>query len=62
MLESRTATVFIPGKKYGEDTDQQISLPIQTSFWSFIDADFCPRKHTLKDDIPAGQIVSNILQ
>lgn len=58
VLESRTATVFIPGKKYGEDIDQQISLPIHTSFWSFIDVDSCSRKHTLKDDTPVGQIVS----
>ncbi|XP_077208374.1 minichromosome maintenance domain-containing protein 2 isoform X4 [Paroedura picta] len=56
VLESRTATVFIPGKKYGEDIDQQISFPIQTSFWSFIDVDSCSRKHLLKDDAPIGQI------
>ncbi|XP_015264418.1 PREDICTED: MCM domain-containing protein 2 [Gekko japonicus] len=60
VLECRTATVFIPGKKYGEDIDQQISLPIQTSFWSFIDVDFCSRKHMLKDDTPIGQIDLNL--
>ncbi|XP_048364315.1 minichromosome maintenance domain-containing protein 2 [Sphaerodactylus townsendi] len=60
VLESRTATVFIPGKKYGEDTDQQISFPIQTSFWTFIDVDSCSRKHILKDDSPVGQIDLNL--
>ncbi|XP_077208372.1 minichromosome maintenance domain-containing protein 2 isoform X2 [Paroedura picta] len=60
VLESRTATVFIPGKKYGEDIDQQISFPIQTSFWSFIDVDSCSRKHLLKDDAPIGQIDLNL--
>ncbi|XP_060099657.1 minichromosome maintenance domain-containing protein 2 isoform X2 [Heteronotia binoei] len=60
VLESRAATVFIQGKKYGEDIDQQISLPIQTSFWSFIDVDSCSRKHTLKDDTPVGQTILNL--
>ncbi|XP_064409778.1 minichromosome maintenance domain-containing protein 2 [Latimeria chalumnae] len=34
VLETRTATVFITGKKYGGDADQQLSLPIQCNFWS----------------------------
>ncbi|KAM7390527.1 hypothetical protein PAMA_008607 [Pampus argenteus] len=33
-LESRTASVFIPGKKYGEDADQQLSFPVQCNFWA----------------------------
>ncbi|XP_034562113.1 minichromosome maintenance domain-containing protein 2 isoform X2 [Notolabrus celidotus] len=37
-LESSTLSVFIPGKKYGEDADQQISFPVQCSFWAFTDA------------------------
>nr|XP_020455658.1 MCM domain-containing protein 2 isoform X2 [Monopterus albus] len=37
VLESRTVSVFIPGKKYGEDADQQVSFPIQCSFWAFTD-------------------------
>ncbi|XP_074549968.1 minichromosome maintenance domain-containing protein 2 [Halichoeres trimaculatus] len=36
-LESRTVSVFIPGKKYGEDADQQISFPVQCSFWAMTD-------------------------
>ncbi|XP_071341353.1 minichromosome maintenance domain-containing protein 2 isoform X2 [Trachinotus anak] len=37
VLESRTVSVFIPGKKYGEDADQQLSFPIQCSFWALTD-------------------------
>ncbi|XP_068604211.1 minichromosome maintenance domain-containing protein 2 [Brachionichthys hirsutus] len=37
-LESCTASVFIPGKKYGEDSDQQLSFPLQCSFWALADA------------------------
>lgn len=36
-LESRTVSVFIPGKKYGDDVDQQISFPIQCNFWAIAD-------------------------
>lgn len=36
-LESNTVSVFIPGKKYGEDADQQLSFPIQCSFWALAD-------------------------
>uniref|UniRef100_A0A8D3AXJ5 Minichromosome maintenance domain-containing protein 2 n=1 Tax=Scophthalmus maximus TaxID=52904 RepID=A0A8D3AXJ5_SCOMX len=35
VLESRTVSVFILGKKYGEDADQQLSFPLQCSFWKF---------------------------
>ncbi|XP_041817731.1 minichromosome maintenance domain-containing protein 2 [Chelmon rostratus] len=38
VLESSTVSVFIPGKKYGEDADQQLSFPIQCSFWALTDA------------------------
>lgn len=31
-------TVFIPGKKYGEDADEQLSFPVQCSFWALTDA------------------------
>lgn len=61
VLECRTITLFIPGKKYGEDTDQQVILPIQTSFWSFIDVDSTSKKHVQKDNTLLGQMVSNIL-
>ncbi|XP_035475771.2 minichromosome maintenance domain-containing protein 2 isoform X3 [Scophthalmus maximus] len=37
VLESRTVSVFILGKKYGEDADQQLSFPLQCSFWALAD-------------------------
>ncbi|KAI7792468.1 minichromosome maintenance domain-containing protein 2 isoform X2 [Triplophysa rosa] len=48
-LENRTVSVFIPGKKYGDDMDQQISFPIQCNFWALADA-ACPSKRTAKCD------------
>uniref|UniRef100_K7G5W8 Minichromosome maintenance domain containing 2 n=1 Tax=Pelodiscus sinensis TaxID=13735 RepID=K7G5W8_PELSI len=56
VLESRTTTVFIPGKKYGEDVDQQVILPIQTSFWSFVDEDSSSKKYVQKDNVPLGKL------
>ncbi|XP_051267366.1 minichromosome maintenance domain-containing protein 2 isoform X1 [Dicentrarchus labrax] len=38
VLESCTVSVFIPGKKYGEDADQHLSFPVQCSFWALTDA------------------------
>uniref|UniRef100_A0A3P9JGM3 Minichromosome maintenance domain-containing protein 2 n=1 Tax=Oryzias latipes TaxID=8090 RepID=A0A3P9JGM3_ORYLA len=38
VLESHTASVFIPGKRFGEDADQLLSLPVQCSFWAFTDS------------------------
>ncbi|XP_070842402.1 minichromosome maintenance domain-containing protein 2 [Chaetodon trifascialis] len=38
VLESCAVSVFIPGKKYGEDADQQLSFPVQCSFWALTDA------------------------
>ncbi|XP_061569387.1 minichromosome maintenance domain-containing protein 2 [Cololabis saira] len=37
-LESRTVSVFIPGKKFGEDADEQLSFPLQCSFWALADS------------------------
>uniref|UniRef100_A0A3Q1CC35 Minichromosome maintenance domain-containing protein 2 n=1 Tax=Amphiprion ocellaris TaxID=80972 RepID=A0A3Q1CC35_AMPOC len=37
VLESHTVSVFIPGKKYGEDADQQLSFPVHCSFWALTD-------------------------
>ncbi|KAJ8376638.1 hypothetical protein SKAU_G00072180 [Synaphobranchus kaupii] len=36
-LETRAATLFIPGKRYGEDVDQQLSFPVQCNFWGLCD-------------------------
>lgn len=30
-------SVFVPGKKYGEDADKQLSFPVQCSFWALTD-------------------------
>ncbi|KAK2859450.1 hypothetical protein Q5P01_004070 [Channa striata] len=38
VLESRGVSIFIPGKKYGEDADQQLSIPLQCSFWALTDS------------------------
>ncbi|XP_034285793.1 minichromosome maintenance domain-containing protein 2 [Pantherophis guttatus] len=56
VLESRTITKFIPGKKYGETSDQQVIFPIQTSFWSFIDVDSSSKKHIQLDNTVIGQL------
>uniref|UniRef100_A0A8C0B0I2 Minichromosome maintenance domain-containing protein 2 n=1 Tax=Buteo japonicus TaxID=224669 RepID=A0A8C0B0I2_9AVES len=56
VLESRTTTVFIPGKKYGEEADQQVTISVQTNFWSFVDVDSSPKKHIQKDNFLIGQM------
>ncbi|XP_078543336.1 minichromosome maintenance domain-containing protein 2 isoform X2 [Lissotriton helveticus] len=49
VLESRSTTLFIPGKKYGEEMDQQLSFPVECSFWSFVDMGPSTRRHLYKD-------------
>nr|XP_057915667.1 minichromosome maintenance domain-containing protein 2 isoform X2 [Doryrhamphus excisus] len=44
VLESRTVSVFIPGKKYGEDVDQQLSFPVLCSFWALVDSTHSSRR------------------
>ncbi|KAM9199644.1 minichromosome maintenance domain-containing protein 2 [Mergus octosetaceus] len=61
VLESRTTTLFIPGKKYGEEADQQVTIPVQTNFWSYVDVDSSSKKHTLKDSFLIGQMDLNLL-
>ncbi|NXW95027.1 MCMD2 protein, partial [Alopecoenas beccarii] len=56
VLESRMTTVFIPGKKYGEQADQQVAISVQTNFWSFVDVDSSSKKHTQKDNFLIGQM------
>ncbi|NWT05392.1 MCMD2 protein, partial [Mionectes macconnelli] len=61
VLESRTTTVFIPGKKYGEEADQQVTISLQTNFWSFVDVDSSSKKHIQKENFLIGQMdVSSI--
>ncbi|KAM4718288.1 minichromosome maintenance domain-containing protein 2 [Anableps anableps] len=38
VLESRSVPVFIPGKKYGEEADQQLAFPVQCNFWALTDS------------------------
>ncbi|XP_068043568.1 minichromosome maintenance domain-containing protein 2 isoform X2 [Anomalospiza imberbis] len=56
VLESRTTTVFIPGKKYGEEADQQVTVSVQTNFWSFVDLDSSSKKHIQKENFLIGQM------
>ncbi|XP_029313793.1 minichromosome maintenance domain-containing protein 2 isoform X2 [Cottoperca gobio] len=44
VLESSTVSVFIPGKKYGEDADQQLSFPVHCSFWALTDSTDASRR------------------
>lgn len=60
MLESRTTTVFIPGKKYGEEADQQVTVSVQTNFWSFVDVDSSSKKHIQKENFLIGQMVKHM--
>nr|XP_033790148.1 minichromosome maintenance domain-containing protein 2 [Geotrypetes seraphini] len=56
VLDSRNITMFIPGKKYGEDVDQQITFPVQCNFWSFVAADSSSTRHVQKDTPFIGQM------
>ncbi|XP_028972061.2 minichromosome maintenance domain-containing protein 2 isoform X2 [Esox lucius] len=48
-LEGRTVSLIIPGKKYGEDADEQISFDVECNFWAL--ADFtAPSKKTPRTD------------
>ncbi|XP_056289846.1 minichromosome maintenance domain-containing protein 2 [Pseudoliparis swirei] len=44
VLESCTVSVFIPGKKYGEDGDQQLCFPVHCSFWALTDSTDASRR------------------
>lgn len=57
VMESRSITVYIPGKKFGDDIDQQMTFPVQCSFWSFVDMDSSSRKNMQKPNTLIGQMV-----
>ncbi|KAL4842496.1 hypothetical protein H8958_011320 [Nasalis larvatus] len=57
VLESRNITVYIPGKKLGEDIDQQMTFPVQCSFWSFVDMDSSSRRNAQKINTLIGQML-----
>lgn len=52
--------MFIPGKKYGEEADQQVTISIQTNFWSFVDVGSSSKKHIPKDNFLIGQMVKHM--
>uniref|UniRef100_A0A8D2J3Y0 Minichromosome maintenance domain-containing protein 2 n=1 Tax=Varanus komodoensis TaxID=61221 RepID=A0A8D2J3Y0_VARKO len=62
VLEGRTTTIFLPGKKYGDNNDQQVILPVQASFWSFIDMDSSSsKKHIQEENTLIGQMDLNLI-
>ncbi|XP_041523741.1 minichromosome maintenance domain-containing protein 2 [Microtus oregoni] len=61
VLESRSTTVFIPGKKFGDDIDQQMTFPVQCSFWSFVDMDSSSRRTVQKTSAPIGQMDCSLI-
>ncbi|XP_054972601.1 minichromosome maintenance domain-containing protein 2 isoform X11 [Pan paniscus] len=61
VLESRSITVYIPGKKFGEDIDQQMTFPVQCSFWSFVDMDSSSRRNAQKINTLIGQMDCSLI-
>ncbi|CAK6438778.1 unnamed protein product [Pipistrellus nathusii] len=61
VMESRSITVYIPGKKFGDDTNQQTTFPIQCSFWSFVDMDSSSRKNMQKTNTLIGQMDCSLI-
>ncbi|XP_036120156.1 minichromosome maintenance domain-containing protein 2 isoform X2 [Molossus molossus] len=61
VMESRSITVYIPGKKFGDDVDQQTTFPIQCSFWSFVDMDSSSRKNIQKTNTLIGQMDCSLI-
>uniref|UniRef100_A0A8C4XQP2 Minichromosome maintenance domain-containing protein 2 n=1 Tax=Falco tinnunculus TaxID=100819 RepID=A0A8C4XQP2_FALTI len=61
VIESRTTTVFIPGKKYGEEADHQVTISVQTNFWSFVDVDSASKKHIQRNNFLIGQMDTSLI-
>nr|XP_012600124.1 MCM domain-containing protein 2 [Microcebus murinus]XP_012600125.1 MCM domain-containing protein 2 [Microcebus murinus]XP_012600126.1 MCM domain-containing protein 2 [Microcebus murinus] len=61
VLESRSITVYIPGKKFGGDIDQQMTFPVQCSFWTFLDMDSSSRRTTQKNNALIGQMDCSLI-
>jgi hypothetical protein len=60
VLESRSMTVYIPGRKLGDDIDQQMTFPVQCSFWSFVDMDSSSKRNAQKASTIIGQMVRHM--
>lgn len=50
--------VFIPGKKYGEDADQQLSFPVRCHFWALVDTADPSRRSNRAECAVLGTAVS----
>ncbi|XP_039697723.1 minichromosome maintenance domain-containing protein 2 isoform X5 [Pteropus medius] len=61
VMESRSITVYISGKKFGDDIDQQMTFPVQCSFWSFVDLDSSSRRNTQKTNTLIGQMDCSLI-
>ncbi|XP_077732849.1 minichromosome maintenance domain-containing protein 2 isoform X4 [Canis aureus] len=61
VLESRSITVYIPGKKSGNDVNQHMTFPVQCSFWSFVDMDSSSRKNMQKTNTLIGQMDCSLI-
>ncbi|XP_049637774.1 minichromosome maintenance domain-containing protein 2 [Suncus etruscus] len=61
VVESRSVTVYIPGKKFEDDINQQMTFPVQCSFWSFIDMESSLRRHTQKTNTLVGQMDCSLI-
>ncbi|XP_076147012.1 minichromosome maintenance domain-containing protein 2 [Alosa pseudoharengus] len=55
-LESRAVSVFIPGKKYGEDSDLQLSFPLQCNFWALANTATTSKKSAKNDTVALGSV------
>ncbi|KAI5620046.1 MCM domain-containing protein 2, partial [Silurus asotus] len=55
-LDSRAVSVFIPGKKYGEDAEQLLSFPINCNFWALADALTPSKKASRPDSVLLGSV------
>ncbi|XP_027628421.1 minichromosome maintenance domain-containing protein 2 [Tupaia chinensis] len=61
VLESRSLTVYIPGKKFGDVIDQQMTFPVQCSFWSLVDMDSSSRRNGQKTNTLIGQMDCSLI-
>lgn len=59
VLDSRTVSVFIPGKKYGEDADQSLSFPISCNFWALAYALTPCKKANRPEIVLPGSVVGS---
>ncbi|XP_048121892.1 minichromosome maintenance domain-containing protein 2 isoform X2 [Alosa alosa] len=55
-LESRAVSVFIPGKKYGDDSEQQLSFPLQCNFWALANTATTSKKSAKNDTVALGSV------